>query len=35
MYSNEVTLESIEIDYRAVEKAVREILGRYFEIKEN
>ena len=35
MYSNEVTLESIEVDYRAVEKAVREILGRYFEIKEN
>jgi hypothetical protein len=35
MYSNEVTLESIEVDYRAVEKAVREVLGRYFEIKEN
>jgi len=35
MYSNEVTLESIEVDYKAVEKAVREILGRYFEIKEN
>ena len=35
MYSNEVTLESIDIDYRAVEKAVREVLGRYFEIKEN
>jgi hypothetical protein len=35
MYSNEVTLESIEVDYRGVEKAVREVLGRYFEIKEN
>lgn len=35
MYSNEVTLESIEVDYRAVEKTVREVLGRYFEVKEN
>lgn len=33
MYSNEVTLESVDIDYRAVEKAVKVVLERYFEIK--
>jgi hypothetical protein len=35
LYDKEVTLDSIDIDYRAVEKAVREILVNYFEVKEN
>lgn len=31
MYSNEVTLESVDIDHGAIIKAVGEVLGRYFK----
>ena len=35
LYDKEVTLESVDIDYRAMESAVREVLKNYFEIKQN
>lgn len=35
LYDKEVTLESVDIDYRAIESAVREVLKNYFEIKQN
>ena len=33
MYSNEVTLESIEVDYKEIERSIKNVLERYFEIK--
>lgn len=33
MYSNEVTLESVEISMGDVERVVGDVLGRYFERK--
>ena len=33
MYSNEVTLESVDLDYGEIEKSIKNVLERYFEIK--
>lgn len=33
MYSREVELESVELDLRAIEKTISNVLERYFEIK--
>ena len=33
MYSNEVTLESIEVDHKEIERSIKNVLERYFEIK--
>ena len=35
MNSNEVTLEGVDYNIRMVEGLVKEVLERYFEIKEN
>lgn len=33
MYSNEVTLENVDLDYREIQKAIKNVLERYFEVK--
>ena len=30
MYSNEVTLESVDLDYGEIEKSIKNVLERYF-----
>lgn len=32
MYSNEVTLESVTLDYREIEGSIKNVLERYFKI---
>lgn len=34
MYSREVELESVDFSHREIESIVKEVLGRYFEIKQ-
>lgn len=33
MYSNEVTLESVDLNMHLIEKYIKMVLARYFEIK--
>ena len=32
MYSNEVTLENVTLDYREIESSIKNVLERYFKI---
>ena len=32
MYSNEVTLESVTLDYKEIETSIKNVLGRYFKV---
>ena len=33
LYGNEITLESVRLDIRVMEKIIKEVLERYFETK--
>jgi hypothetical protein len=33
MYSNEVTLESVTLDYGEIQGTIKNVLERYFEVK--
>ena len=33
MYSNEVTLENVDLDYGEIQKSIKNVLERYFEVK--